>query len=114
MGQTLFAVQSANRAADACGGKARLAEVVREQLQHLLCGRLVSLATPMATPPLLTKSPRIPLPHGLPNHSFCMPDASIPPEEVELKVGGLDGLYNFGPSFVALTTRNFHRQLVNW
>ncbi|KAL5104913.1 Helicase POLQ-like [Taenia crassiceps] len=87
--QTFFAVQSAARSANACDRKTRVTEAVREQLQHLLRGRLVSLAAPLDTPPLLTKSPCIPLPHGSPGRSFLMPDALIPPEEIELKTGQL-------------------------
>ncbi|VDK32001.1 unnamed protein product [Taenia asiatica] len=89
VGQTFFAVQSANRAANACDGRARVTKAVREQLQHLLRGRLVSLSAPLETPPLRTKSPRIPLPHGSPSRSFRMPDASIPSDEIELKTGQL-------------------------
>ncbi|CUT98888.1 helicase polq [Echinococcus multilocularis] len=89
VGQTFFAVQLANRAANARDTEALLAETVREQLKHLIRGRLVSLAAPLATPPLLTKSPRIPPLHGSPNRGFCVPDASAPPEEIELKTGQL-------------------------
>ncbi|KAH9282060.1 Helicase POLQ-like [Echinococcus granulosus] len=89
VGQTFFAVQLANRAANARDTEALLAETVREQLKHLIRSRLVSLAAPLATPPLLTKSPRIPPLHGSPNRGFCVPDASTPPEEIELKTGQL-------------------------
>ncbi|VDM31319.1 unnamed protein product [Hydatigera taeniaeformis] len=87
--QTFFAVQSANRAANGCDGSTRVAEAVREQLQHLLRGKLISLATPLETSPLLTKSPRIPPPLGSPNRIFRVLGASTPPEEIELKTGQL-------------------------
>lgn len=60
VGQTFFAVQQRNRLGEK-EGNAQVEAEVRTQLQHLLTGKLVSLATStivLNSPELLSKSPR--------------------------------------------------------
>uniref|UniRef100_A0A0X3PHG8 Helicase POLQ-like n=1 Tax=Schistocephalus solidus TaxID=70667 RepID=A0A0X3PHG8_SCHSO len=89
--QTFYAVQLKNRLG-AETGRARLEANVRDQLQHLLTGRLVSVSPShgVGSPlPPLTKSPRI-RPTGPRSPKLLKDLASLPSlEKLELKTGQL-------------------------
>lgn len=85
--QTFFAVQVANRTG---GDLEEVTEAVRGQLQQLVRGQLISLATPPlntnTTPLPLTKSPRIKAPNSTTTRNLSIPEFnSAPPEKIELK-----------------------------
>ncbi|BHF76389.1 hypothetical protein SprV_0501948700 [Sparganum proliferum] len=89
--QTFYAVQQKNRLGPEVG-RAKLEADVRDQLQHLLAGRLVSLSPSSgfgSPPPPLTKSPRI-RPTGPRSPKLLKDLASLPSlETIELKTGQL-------------------------
>nr|CDS31700.2 helicase polq [Hymenolepis microstoma] len=87
VGQTFFAVQSMNRN----GNLNEVAEAVREQLQHLVLGRLVSLSTNSNVTPLpLTKSPHIRSANAAAHRDQQIYEIkSTPAEKIELKAGQL-------------------------